>query len=403
MKLCKTVFMLIFVFANFLAFGQKANHLVIAEVYGGGGNSTSYYQYDYIILYNPTSSAVNLNGWSVQYASSSGTSWDTTNLSGSIAAGDYYAIQEHQGSHGTAGLPFTPDAIGTISMASSSGKVALVNNITKMSSSDPQTDANSAALVDFVGFGSANAYEGTGAAPSPSNTKSIRRLDNSGNQNNSTNGSGWDSNDNSNDFFTYDLTSSNPPLPVELKAFAAKVSSNQVDLKWSTSTEVNNYGFNIQRAEAGNQGSNYEWKKIGFVRGSGNSNSTKSYSFNDANISSGKYVYRLKQIDNNGKFKYSNSIEVNISEIPNNYALGQNYPNPFNPTTIINYQIPKRGFVTLKLFDALGREVSTLVNENKAAGKYSVTLNGSRLSSGVYIYKLSSGSFISTKKLVLMK
>ncbi|MBI9008566.1 MAG: InlB B-repeat-containing protein [Tenericutes bacterium] len=160
------------------------SELMIYEVYGGGGNSGSYYKNDYIVLYNSSGSAIDLTGYSVQYASSSGTSWSVTTLSGSIGAGEYYLIQENAGSGGTADLP-TPDAIGSISMAGTGGKVALVSSTTPLSGSDPSGDAS---VIDFVGYGSANAYEGTGSTPAPSNTKSVQRT------------SFIDTNDNSADF-----------------------------------------------------------------------------------------------------------------------------------------------------------------------------------------------------------
>ncbi len=185
-------------------------------------------------------------------------------------------------------------------------------------------------------------------------------------------------------------------LPVELTSFTAAATDGKVMLDWKTTTEVNNYGFEVQRSV------NNNWVKIGFVLGHGNSNSPKNYSFTDNPTGGKKFKYRLKQIDPNGKFEYSSVVNVSI-DVPANFAVAQNYPNPFNPTTVINYQLPISGYVTLKVFDMLGREVATLVNEKKVAGNYSVTFNGNALSSGVYFYQLRSGSFVETKKLTLMK
>jgi len=144
------------------------------------------------------------------------------------------------------------------------------------------------------------------------------------------------------------------------------------------------------------------WKKIGFVQGSGASNSSHDYLFTDASVTSGTYAYRLKQIDNGGAFKYSQETEVRIA-LPSEFALSQNYPNPFNPTTVISYQLPVTNVVTLKVYDILGKEVVSLVNEVKVAGNYKVTFDASRLASGMYFYRLSSGNFYSVKKLVLIK
>ncbi len=206
-------------------------------------------------------------------------------------------------------------------------------------------------------------------------------------------------------------TSINSPLPVELTAFTTNNLGDKVELIWHTATEVNNYGFEIQRAEvsgqksdAGSQSSinNRQWSKIGFVKGNGNSNSPKNYSFIDDNPPSGKVDYRLKQIDNDGSFKYSSIVEASFME-PNKFELSQNYPNPFNPTTTIQYAIPKSEHVTLKVYDELGREVSTLVNENKEAGQHRVNFNGANLASGIYYYRISAGDFTEVKKLMLLK
>ncbi|MDK2867674.1 MAG: 5-nucleotidase, partial [Clostridiales bacterium] len=147
----------------------SATHVVISQVYGGGGNSGAPYSNDFIELYNPTASAVSLDGWSVQYTSSSGTFGSyTTALTGSIAAESYYLIQENKGSGDYEALP-TPDATGSISMSGTKGKVALVSN------TDAATSKDDPDVVDFVGYGSANEYEGSAAAPTLSSTKSAMR------------------------------------------------------------------------------------------------------------------------------------------------------------------------------------------------------------------------------------
>jgi hypothetical protein len=186
------------------------------------------------------------------------------------------------------------------------------------------------------------------------------------------------------------------PVPVELTMFTAYQVNDKIRLTWTTATETNNQGFEIERKE------NTEFQKIGFVPGHGSTTKVQDYVFVDDEIASGKYSYRLKQIDYDGTTVYSNVVEVDITE-PVDYQLSQNYPNPFNPTTTISYTIPKDGFVALKVFDVLGNEVETLVNEFQTSGRVNITFDASSLSSGVYYYKLVSGEFTSIKKLILMK
>ena len=189
-------------------------------------------------------------------------------------------------------------------------------------------------------------------------------------------------------------------LPVELISFTALTGENGVQLNWSTATEVNNYGFDILRQAQDDN----NWEKIGFVQGHGNSNSPKDYLFVDANPPAGKVLYKLKQIDFDGAFEYSKVVEVNV-DTPQEFRLAQNYPNPFNPSTVISYQLPMDGNVTLKVYDMLGKEVTTLVNEFQRAGSYNYqfSINNLQLSSGVYYYRLQSGNFVETKKFIVMK
>ncbi|MFZ1320033.1 MAG: choice-of-anchor J domain-containing protein [Ignavibacteria bacterium] len=191
-------------------------------------------------------------------------------------------------------------------------------------------------------------------------------------------------------------------LPVELSSFVSLINQNNVTLNWSTASEINNSGFEIERSNFNGQASN-DWIKVGSVNGNGTSSSSHSYTFTERNLISGVYNYRLKQIDFNGNFEYYNlSSEVNIG-VPVNYDLSQNYPNPFNPSTKINFEIPSDGKVSLKVFDLSGKEVADLVNEVKTAGYYSYSFNASGLSSGIYFYNLTSNNFTATKKMMLVK
>ena len=187
-------------------------------------------------------------------------------------------------------------------------------------------------------------------------------------------------------------------LPVEMMSFVSNIVNNDVTLNWITSTEINNSGFDIERSS-----SNGTWSKIGFVSGSGSTINQTSYTFSDRGLVAGTYNYRLKQIDFNGNYEYFNLGNEVIIGAPGNYELSQNFPNPFNPSTVINYQIPKSGFVKLSVYDMSGKELKSLVNENKEAGYYSVSFDGSGLSSGIYFYSINAGGFTETKKMMLVK
>jgi len=187
-------------------------------------------------------------------------------------------------------------------------------------------------------------------------------------------------------------------LPVELISFNAGFTKNNISLYWETQTEVNNYGFNVERSIDNNT-----WTTLSFIEGNGNSNSPKYYDFTDNDITkSGNYNYRLKQIDNDGTFEYSKIVSVNVS-LPDNYYLSQNYPNPFNPETRIDFSIPQKQMVTLRIYNTIGEQVAELLNGEKDAGSYSVTFNGSNLPSGIYIYRLTTQNFVMNKKMTLLK
>jgi Secretion system C-terminal sorting domain len=198
------------------------------------------------------------------------------------------------------------------------------------------------------------------------------------------------------------------PLPVELTAFSVNVIDNAAILNWETATEVNNYGFEILRSAQNDnhfdEGTDKEsWEKIGFVNGHGNSNSPKIYKFEDqATSSSGKYKYRLKQIDIDGKYEYSQIVEVEV-DIPTEFELAQNYPNPFNPTTTIAFSIPVKGNVTVQVFNMLGEVIESLVNQELEPGRYNYDFDASALSSGTYIYRISAGTNVEVRKMILLK
>jgi hypothetical protein len=183
--------------------------------------------------------------------------------------------------------------------------------------------------------------------------------------------------------------------PVELISFTAQTGDNEVTLNWSTATETNNSGFEIQRML--HEG---EYKAIAFIPGYGTTTEKHNYIYIDENLNAGKFKYRLKQIDFDGSFEYSPEVEVTLLL---KFSLEQNFPNPFNPSTVISYELPVGGNVTLKVFDILGKELTTLVNQFKPAGKFKVEFNAKALPGGVYFYRIQAGNFIETRKMVLMK
>ena len=191
-------------------------------------------------------------------------------------------------------------------------------------------------------------------------------------------------------------------VPVELISFNAKIRNTDVLLNWNTATEVNNFGFEIERKLMKEEFSNNTFQKIGFIPGSGNSNSPKEYSFIDKKIEPGKYLYRLKQIDNDGVFEYSPEVLVSV-EVPLDYMLQQNFPNPFNPSTKITFSIPEAGLVKLTVYNLLGQQIQSLVEEQRQPGTYTELFNASELNSGVYFYELRVNNFIITKKMQLLK
>jgi len=197
-------------------------------------------------------------------------------------------------------------------------------------------------------------------------------------------------------------------IPVELISFSGFESSGNVLLQWTTATETNNYGFEIERiTEVKDQKTNKTWSKIGFVQGSGTSAEVRPYSYVDRNIESGKHKYRLKQIDFDGSFTYSNEVEMTIG-LPSTYTLEQNFPNPFNPVTLIRFSIPQESNVKLSLYNLLAEEVAVLINEPLKAGFHQVEWRGvdkknNILPTGAYFYKLEAGDFVEVKKMMFIK
>ena len=189
----------------------------------------------------------------------------------------------------------------------------------------------------------------------------------------------------------------NQVVPVELTSFTAISQNQQVTINWATATEINNNGFEVQRSTE-----NSEFVTVGFVRGNGTTTNQSEYTYVDRNMVAGTYSYRLKQIDYNGVYEYSDAIEVEVLNL-DSYVLNQNYPNPFNPSTKIAYVLKEKTNVKLLVMNALGEEVAVLVNQTQEQGYHQLDFNASNLPSGIYFYSLQTDNFSETKKMLLMK
>ncbi len=193
----------------------------------------------------------------------------------------------------------------------------------------------------------------------------------------------------------------NNPIPVELASFTSQVIENDVTLYWITATESGNFGFEIQRSR-----DRKDYERIGFIAGNNTTSNPQNYQFVDRNPTAGCYFYRLKKIDLDGSFEYSNIIEANVG-VPSSYNLSQNYPNPFNPVTNIDYEIPEGAVVRLEIYNLLGQLIRKLVDRKHIAGYYTVQWDGKndkdiRVPSGVYIYSMQTENFRAKKKLLFV-
>jgi hypothetical protein len=190
-------------------------------------------------------------------------------------------------------------------------------------------------------------------------------------------------------------------VPVELTSFKVEVNGTDAELKWTTATETNNKGFEIERAASSNAPVQ-EWLQVGYVPGFGTTTEPKSYSFVDSKLSSGKYIYRLKQIDYDGSFSYSGIVELEI-KTPSTFSLEQNYPNPFNPGTLIRFSIPVETDVRLNVYNTLGQEVAEIINSRLKEGYHEVEFDAGSLTSGIYFYRLEADKFVDVKKMIIIK
>ena len=197
-------------------------------------------------------------------------------------------------------------------------------------------------------------------------------------------------------------------LPVRIVSFAATVTpSHLVRLEWRTLSEVNNFGFEVQRRH--DVQGEFQTIPNGFVPGHGTTNIPQDYSYTDSTSHAPRLWYRLKQIDLDGAIRYSAAVQVDIptsivsNSHPSRFLLHQNFPNPFNPSTVISYELPKSTRVRLSLFNTLGQLVEVLVEEEQQTGRHEATLDASSLASGVYVYRIEAGEYVQTKRLLLLK
>ncbi|HTY10003.1 MAG TPA: T9SS type A sorting domain-containing protein [Bacteroidota bacterium] len=204
-------------------------------------------------------------------------------------------------------------------------------------------------------------------------------------------------------------------LPVELSAFNVSPQQSSAVLKWRTETEFNNYGFDVERSSVSTLQSQTaspspgQWTRLGFVQGAGTSSAPIEYSFTDANVPAGKYSYRLKQINRDGTFQYSEAVDATIASAPSTFALYQNYPNPFNPSTTIRYSIPGKSKVRIDITNAIGQQIAVLDNDEEDPGDHQVEWRAN-VASGIYFYRINAESvddpgnrFVEVKKMLLVK
>jgi|GEM_PF-3452835 len=397
---------------------QIAGHVVISEVYGSGGNAGAVYQNDYVELYNPTYSAVTLAGWSVQYASATGTAWHAAPLGGRIPSFGYYLVQLAGGTNGIA-LP-QPDTTGSMNISATAGKIALVRNTALLSGANPVDTA----LVDMVGYGTADLYEGGGPAPAPGTTTSIERkaspqstaADMAPGGIDVSHGNGWDSNNNAADFVAQKSLSpqnssaalERPPdalLPIRFGTLDASLRDNATTLvSWSTISENGCYGFEVQRSVSGTGGF---ITVSGLIPGHGTTILAHSYSYIDSSVMPGRY-YRVRELDTNGAEWFSESVFATpVSSAPeqgkSGYSLFRNYPNPFNPMTTIGYTLSTGGRIKIIVMDVLGRVVATLKDGRENRGEHTVRWDAGGVPSGVYFCRLESEGQARTIRLVLIR
>ena len=362
------------------------SQVVIYEIYGGGGNAGAIYKNDYVVLHNNGTSAVNISGWSMQYAASTSASWAVTNLSGSIPIGGYYLIKLSSGGAIGLDLPVPADATGTTNLNVANGKVILKNNTVAETTTDP----SGAGIIDKVGYGTANGFE-TIAAPGPpdsganDNKKGITRRNN-----------GVDTNNNLSDFTITDPSPKNsatPPLPVELTYFQTQAIDNQkVNIKWETATEINSSYFVLERSRDA-----VNYKSIANIEAAGSSTSKKTYSFTDESALFGTNYYRLSQIDKDGTQQVFRPQAVVIDDA---YVAFGVFPNPLIGTNF-NVKVEDSDEASLKLVDFSGKFIG--LNINKLTQTILEIMPSESLNFGTYILEVQTLGSLKKHKILILK
>lgn len=365
--------------------------VVISQVYGGAGCGTagcSSYRNDYIELFNAGNAPQSLNGWSIQYAAATGTAWQVTLLTNvTLQPGQYYLIAQGAGANGVSVIP-TPDASGTVAMSATAAKVALVSATTALSGACPVNPA----IVDLIGYGgTASCNEGGANAPSPSTTTAAVRA-----------GSGCtDNNNNSTDFTA---TTPNPRntstatapcmiLPVSFVSFKAQyqAAGNTVTLSWSTAQEQNASEFVVERSADGNT-----WTAVARIPATGNSNAVNDYQVKDLQPQKGTNLYRIKQVDIDGRSMYTGVTGIRTSGKPAYFKV---FPNPSEGTVFINADVETAAPVSISVTDISGRVVLREQRVFNAAQPLKLELK--HLGRGTYFVDLASGDFKATEKVIV--
>ena len=398
---------------------QIAGHVVISEIYGSGGNVGAVYRNDYVELYNSTQASVQLSGWSIQYASATGTGvWHASPLGGTILPYSHYLIQL---SGGTAGAPLpTADTAGSTNLSASAGKLALVRSITPITGANPADST----IVDLVGYGTANGYEGTGPAPAPGAATSIERKATPTATPSSMapggadagNGNGWDSNNNATDFVAQPAPGpqnsgspiERPPddlLPIRFGTVIAESNGGSgVLVSWTTLGETACYGFEVERSAVAAGGFS---TVSGLIPGHGTTVETHTYAFIDPAGTPGRF-YRVREIDTNGADWLSETVEATgvaslRREPPAISPELSSFPNPFNPGATITFTLGTGASVRLVVYDMLGKKIRTLASGRYGAGTHPVWWDASGMPSGVYICRLEGSGGTRTVKLLLTR
>lgn len=386
------------------------SQVVISQIYGGGGGTsagTETYRNDYVELYNLGSSAVILSGYAVQYASATSTNptWQRTKLAGSIPSKGYFLVQEAGDTLNTV-LPVTPDQIGSIALAQSAGKVCLTSDTVALSGACPAGGT----IVDQVYYGNVSATcSGYSSVSALSKTTAAIR-------NESADGTTLvNTGDNTSDFT---VSTPNPrcsgstPLGVQFSAISAvRLEGRIATVTWSTASEVDIFGFYVERKAECDSG--FQTLANSFRQGYGTTVDVHQYSYADSNASlDSTYRYRIRQVDLNQDVHYSETVvlEAGTSAIRRSSAvepgleLKQNYPNPFNPTTSIEFRVAMSNRARLKVYNILGQEIAVLYDDVALPGiRYIRLFDGHGLSSGQYIACLESGGRRTAIRLTLLK